>query len=87
MDKRPYSKEQKALIEELGALFFTEEEIEAALSDDESMTLEQLAMKGRVNSEYRVRKSIFDLAESGSAPAQSLVMQIIKNYKIYKIRK
>ena len=70
-------------VEELAKLFFTEEQIELILkSDSEIEDFDTAFKKGRLLSEYEVRKTIFKMATQGSSPAQKEWLQIMREVKI-----
>lgn len=82
-------------VEELAAVYFTPKEIatiievpfaevEAALCEEGSLFY--LAFhKGRLQSEYDLRKSIVKLAKSGSSPAQTMAMDLLQKSKLKMI--
>lgn len=88
------TEEQLAQIEEYGSHFFTPLEIARImkLDADEFMVdfdaegqVRDSIERGQLKSEAEVRKSIFDLAKSGSGPAQVLAVGIIEKYQLKKI--
>lgn len=89
------SQEQLTEIENLAALFFTPNEIATIIGIssqqeiDEFILLNESAKNaintGRLKSEAEIRKSIFELAKQGSAPAQLLATKFIDQYHLRKI--
>lgn len=92
---KTYTPEELKQIQELAALFFTEAEIAEIMGlevDDlidynsDIQTEATIAINtGRMQSEAEVRKSIFDLAKNGSAPAQTLAVKFMEQYHLRKI--
>lgn len=82
-------------VEELAMVFFTPQEIATILEVpfteiEESLMDEQTAFyiafhKGRLQSEYDLRKSIVKLAKSGSSPAQTMAMDLLQKSKLKMI--
>lgn len=79
-------------VEELAAVFFTPKEIaiimqlniidvDEAMEDDEA-AFYLAFQKGRLQSEYDLRKSIAKLAKSGSSPAQTMSMDMLNKSKL-----
>jgi hypothetical protein len=79
-------------IEHYASLMFTRNEIATILEvdtrefkillkneDDQPFKSFQ---KGRLKKEAMIRKSIFELAENGSSPAQSFAIKLIENAKM-----
>lgn len=76
------SDEQLKEIEDLAACFFTQEEIQEITGIEEASKEFKKAMrKGHLLSEYRLRKSIIDLASDGSSPAQTLAVKMLESLK------
>lgn len=83
-----YSNEQLQQVTELASVFFTPKEIAVIMELDEDIFLEDVQMEshqlskaylgGKLKSEFEVRKSIVQLAKSGSSPAQAMSMDMIK---------
>ena len=82
------NEEQLKEIEEYAGLMFTIKEIAIIMNLSYSDLKEEVKnengnvylsfKKGRLLIEAKIRKSIFDLAEDGSSPAQSLSLDLIK---------
>lgn len=72
-------------VERLAGLMFSAFEvglitgIEEGNRDD---AFEQAMLRGRLKQEAEVRKSVFELATSGSAPAQTLAVQLINQARV-----
>ena len=76
------SDEQFKEIEELASCFFTQEEIQEVTGIQEVCKDFKKAMrKGHLQSEYKLRKSIIDLAHDGSSPAQTLAVKMLEALK------
>jgi hypothetical protein len=74
--------EEIAEIEELATCFFTEEEIcEITGIKEPCREFKKAMRKGHLQSEYKLRKSIIDLAQDGSSPAQSLAVKMLETLK------
>jgi hypothetical protein len=85
---------QKSLsdITDLASLFFTPREIAIMLEmpadefvaacQDENSEEYKAFQSGRLQSEVDLRKSIIKLAKSGSSPAQTMSMDLLKQSKI-----
>ncbi len=79
-----------AEIENYAALMFTKKEIAVILELDEKQFYDLLDkdqpqkafQRGRLKKEAEIRKSIFDLAQNGSSPAQSFAIKLIENAKM-----
>lgn len=82
-------------VEELAMVFFTPleiatiievpfAEVEVALCEEDSLFYKAFH-KGRLQSEYDLRKSIVKLAKSGSSPAQTMAMDLLMKSKIKMI--
>lgn len=79
-----------AEIENYAALMFTKKEIAVILELDEVQFCDLLGkdkpqkafQRGRLKKEAEIRKSIFDLAQNGSSPAQSFAIKLIENAKM-----
>lgn len=79
------------MIEELAGLFFKTEEIAIVLEKDpEQFSCEiklgeseasRIFTKGWMESERKIRQSIFDSAVNGSNPAQVIMLEYIKTNK------
>ncbi|MFZ4412675.1 MAG: hypothetical protein ACOYOV_06295 [Bacteroidales bacterium] len=90
MDK-VFDDKELQVIEDLAGLFFKAEEIAAVLEVDplEFTTLiifganpaHARFMKGWLEAEFKLRKSISDSASNGSNPAQNLMLQFLNNNK------
>lgn len=85
------SPEQLKQLEELAGNFFTPAEIalimelDGDLSEcilDSNCLIAKAYNRGRLLTEAKVRESIFKLAKEGSAPAQTLAMQIIDKARL-----
>ena len=86
------SEEVLTAIEDNARLFFTDKQIAIivqipyisfkAMAEDEDDPVHLALAKGRLMSEAEVRKSIFELATSGSSPAQQLALKYIQDHKI-----
>lgn len=80
------------LIEELASYFFTPKEIAVMLDVEEESFLFSIEfhgskistafLKGRLQSEMELRKSIIKLAKSGSSPAQTMSLELLQKSKI-----
>lgn len=71
--------EEIANVEELASLHFTEGQIALITGINVSNPdFQKAVQKGYLLREAKVRKSIFQLAENGSGPAQLLAVKIIK---------
>ena len=76
------TKEQISEIETFASLFFTDAEIMIIVGiEDIDQTFKNSVKRGRLLGEAKIRKSIFDMAESGSGPAQTMAMKIMQNQK------
>jgi hypothetical protein len=74
--------EQIKEIEEMASLFFKDAEILKITGIEEICpTFRNAVKKGRLLREAKVRKSIMEMAEAGSGPAQSLAIKIIEQNK------
>lgn len=83
-----YSNEQIDQVKELASVFFTPKEIAVILEfdelefvrdcQDESSMIGKAFLGGKLQSELKIRKSIIQLANSGSSPAQAMSLDIIK---------
>ena len=83
-----YSNEQLQQVNELAAVFFTPREISIIMEMDEETFMDDVNredhplskafLSGKLKSEFEVRKSIVQLAKSGSSPAQAMSMELIK---------
>ncbi len=79
-------------IESYAALMFSKKEIAIILEMDQGDFLKLINDKtqqpwkyfqrGRLKREAEVRKSIFDLAQNGSSPAQNFAIKLIENAKM-----
>ena len=69
-------------IEELASCFFTKAEI-LEITGIEVVTREfrEAMRKGQLTSEYKLRKSILELASDGSSPAQSMAFKMLETLK------
>lgn len=84
-----YSNDQLKEIGELAAVFFTPKEIALILEFPvEEFMLDCLDIKtppgqafhaGKLKSEFELRKSVLSLAKSGSSPAQSMALDLVKS--------
>ncbi len=89
------SPEQFKEIEELAAVFFTPKEIAIIVGisvplfdeavKDETTNVYNAFQRGRLQSEYDLRKSIVKLAKSGSSPAQTMAMDLLQKSKLKMI--
>lgn len=87
--------EELKLLEELASYFFTPREILDML--EMSDTSVEFAMeneifytafqKGRLQSEMELRKSIIKLAKSGSSPAQTMSLDLLKKSQVKMLDK
>lgn len=88
-----YSDEILQQVRELAKLFFTPKEIAIILELDdffgmqcldESSPAYKAYMAGKLQSEMELRKNILQLANSGSSPAQTMALDMLKqtNLKI-----
>lgn len=79
-------------IEHYASLMFTKSEIatilevepkdfDMLLSDRDGKPFKSF-QRGRLKKEAMIRKSIFELAENGSSPAQSFAIKLIENAKM-----
>jgi hypothetical protein len=78
-------------LESYSALMFTRHEIAVimeldpdALSDlltDKQSPAYKAFQRGRLKREAELRKGIFDLAQNGSSPAQTMAIKLIENAK------
>jgi hypothetical protein len=72
-------------VERLAGLMFNVFEVglitglEEATYGDE---FQKAMLRGRLKEEAEVRKSVFELAKSGSAPAQTLAVQLINQARV-----
>lgn len=74
--------EQIKEIEELASCFFTIDEIKEITGIEEPCREFKKAMrKGHLQSEYKLRKSIIELAHDGSSPAQTLAVKMLDSLK------
>lgn len=77
-------------IKDLGAAFFTPDETSVIMQDpklteksqDPNDEYYQAYYSGRLQSEFDLRKSIIQLAKSGSSPAQAMAMDLLTKSKI-----
>lgn len=77
------TQEQFDQVVDFATLHFTEGQISLITGFDMNHPdFAKAIQKGYLLSEAKVRKSIFQLAESGSAPAQALALKIIKTKKM-----
>ena len=85
--------EQQTLeVTEMAKLFFTPREIAIflkvnieefiACSKDESDPVYIAFVSGRLHTEYELRKSILQLATSGSSPAQTMMLELLKQLNL-----
>jgi hypothetical protein len=69
-------------VEELASLHFKDAEILLITGITEiCQTFRNSVKKGKLMSEAKVRKSVFEMAEAGSGPAQTLAVKIIEQNK------
>jgi len=90
-----YSNEQLSEITSLAEVFFTPKEIAMILEvdpqefidicNDAGTEVGKAFNKGKLMSEFKVRKSIVQLANSGSSPAQAMVLEMMKQQKINQL--
>lgn len=71
-----FSKKELAIILELSETEFID-----MISDPDSLAAKAFS-RGRLKKEAEIRKSIFDLAQNGSSPAQSFAVKLIENAKM-----
>jgi len=72
-------------VERLAGLMFSAFEvglITGEVAPTEGDAFEHAMLRGRLKEEAEVRKSIFELAKSGSAPAQTLAVQLIGQARV-----
>lgn len=75
--------EQIKEVEELASLHFTEGQISLISGiDSNNPDFKTAVQKGYLIRESKIRKSIFQLAENGSAQAQMLALKIMKTKKL-----
>jgi len=82
-------------IEELAAVFHSPKEVALMLEIEEAKMQEWMEaqdnevyrsfQKGRLQSEFELRKSIVRLAKSGSSPAQAMALDMLKQSKLKMI--
>ena len=78
-------------VETYASLMFSKEEIAvilevdpaelAVLVQDQDNPVFRAFRRGRLKREAEVRKGIFDLAQNGSSPAQTMAIKLIENAK------
>jgi hypothetical protein len=95
MAKFLLSEEQKKEITDLAAVFFTPKEIAVIMEwfyenvaedmQDQESDFYKAYYKGRLQSEYDLRKSVVKLAKSGSSPAQTMAMDMLNKSKLKMI--
>ncbi|MGI4870432.1 MAG: hypothetical protein ACRYFX_04550 [Janthinobacterium lividum] len=77
--------EQTTEVERLAGLMFSAHEV-GLITGLDSLNIDdafELAMlRGRLREEAEVRKSVFELAKAGSAPAQTLATQLINQARV-----
>jgi hypothetical protein len=83
-----YSDEQLLQVQELAGAFFTPKEIALIMdfpveqfANDCQIECNKVArayLAGKLKKEFEVRKSIIQLATSGSSPAQAMSLELIK---------
>jgi len=85
--------EQLKQVEEYASYFFSPKEICIILGIDHKTTLtiegsefSNAYQKGSLLSQAKVRKSIIDLAQKGSSPAQALAVQMMDKIKINNVK-
>ncbi len=71
-----FSKEEIAVILEVDPA-----ELVVLLQDQDNQAFRAF-QRGRLKREAEIRKGIFDLAQVGSSPAQTLAIKLIQNAKI-----
>ncbi len=72
-------------VERLAGLMFNVFEVGLITGLDplsEGDAFQQAMLRGRLKQEAEVRKSVFELATSGSAPAQTLAVQLIDQARV-----
>jgi hypothetical protein len=68
-------------IEDLGALFFTEEEVMEITELQELTPAGKKAHRtGALRAEAELRKSVMDLAKAGSSPAQAIAIRLMDSF-------
>jgi hypothetical protein len=86
--------EQLKQVEELAELFFTPGDIALIIEADKDKFCRSCVLhgkirkafdKGRLLGEAKIRKSIKELAENGSAPAQQLILKIKQESELRNI--
>jgi len=90
MSWQKLSEEQLQEIEAMAGVLFSEKETALALGldvaafamqmEDEASPEYRAYQKGRLQSLYKVRKNVFDMAANGSGPAQTLVTKLFNDY-------
>lgn len=74
--------EQLEEVRELAGCFFSEEEIKEIMELDRTCPeFKKACRTGYLKSEAELRKSIFQLANNGSSPAQTLAIKMIEAHK------
>ena len=83
------SKDQLDQVRELAKVFFSPKDIAIFLQvdpgefsescRDEQDPIYKAYYGGRLESEFEVRKSVLQLAISGSSPAQTMMLELLKN--------
>ena len=72
-------------VERLAGLMFSAHEV-GLITGQEALTagdeFERAMLRGRLREEAEIRKSIFELAKAGSAPAQTLATQLINQARV-----
>lgn len=72
-------------VERLAGLMFNVFEVGLITGTDTANPtdeFEKAMLRGRLREEAEVRKSVFDLAKAGSAPAQMLAVQLINQARV-----
>jgi len=69
-------------VEELGGLFFSEDEIRLIVGESQENNFHTALQRGRLKAEAKIRKSVIQLAQSGSGPAQTEALKMIEKMKI-----
>jgi hypothetical protein len=90
-----FTDQQLKEIEDYSKLFFSPSDIALIIEVDEEQFLNEIAVKtspagkafytGKLLAEVILRKSIFDLAEAGSSPAQNLLLKIKQDSEILNL--
>ena len=81
-NEKEEKQEEKSLIQQLAANFFSDAEILLAIDQEEFTKGEKEEVeRERIISENLVRTSIMQMAEAGSTPAQAAAVKMIEKLK------